>query len=121
MDTILHDILALFESPEFTILFSPDSLAEVPVSGIVDQRIINAKIDRLAFFKDEIHIVDYKSGHLISQNSQKTPTAYIHQMSAYKALIKKIYPDKNIRCFLLWTEIPELHEITSAVFDTLGY
>lgn len=88
---------------------------------MIGSRVINGKIDRLAVSENEVRLIDYKSGRVIPRDIRETPQAYIRQMAAYKALIEKIYPDKNIRCFLLWTEAPKLTEITSLVCDTMEY
>ena len=120
-NSLIDSVLSLLENPQTAGLFGPESLAEVPVSGIIGKRIINAKIDRLAVFENEVHLIDYKSGRLIPQNIQETPPAYVRQMTAYKDLIARIYPGKKIRCFLLWTEAPKLTEITSLVCDTMEY
>lgn len=114
-------VLSVLDDPAAADLFAPDSLAEVPVSGVIGSRVINGKIDRLAVSENEVRLIDYKSGRVIPRDIRETPQAYIRQMAAYKALIEKIYPDKNIRCFLLWTEAPKLTEITSLVCDTMEY
>lgn len=114
-------VLSLLDDPAAADLFTPDSLAEVPVSGVIGSRVINGKIDRLSVSENEVRLIDYKSGRVIPQDIRDTPRAYIRQMAAYKALIEKIYPGKNIRCFLLWTEAPKLTEITSLVCDTMEY
>lgn len=113
-------VLALLDAPLAAGLFTPDSLAEVPVSGVIDNRVVNGKIDRMSVSDGEVRLIDYKSGRAVPENVNKTPAAYVAQMAAYKKLIGQIYPDKAVRCFLLWTEKPELVEITALV-DTMEY
>ena len=118
---IINAVLSLLNAPETAELFALPSLAEVPVSGLVNDRVINGQIDRVSVSDTEVRLIDYKTGRSIPDSAEKTPVAYIRQMAAYKAVMKKIYPDKKIRCFLLWTEAPKLVDITSVVCDTTEY
>ena len=115
---IVDSVLSLMNAPETKDLFALPSLAEVPVSGVVDNRVVNGQIDRISVSDKEVRLIDYKTGRSIPDSTGKTPVAYIRQMAAYKAVMEKIYPDKKIRCFLLWTEAPKLVEITSVVDET---
>lgn len=112
---IVQSVIGVISAPEFAPLFSPGSMAEVPVSGVVDGRVINGRIDRLVVLKNDILIVDYKSNRKIPESAADIPEVYIRQTAAYKSLLEKIYPDKNVRCFLLWTEAPKLIDITALV------
>ena len=114
-------VIKILSDPKISVLFSPSSLAEVPVSGVVGNRVINGKIDRLNVLNDEVLLIDYKSGSAVPENINDTPVAYVRQMAAYKALIEKIYPDKKVRCFLLWTEEAQVDEISSLVCDIMEY
>ena len=120
-ERIINDVLSLLNAPETADLFTGSSLAEVPVSGVVNNRVINGQIDRVSVSNTEVRLIDYKTGRSVPDTAEKTPVAYIRQMAAYKAVMEKIYPDKKIRCFLLWTEAPKLTEITSVVCDTTEY
>lgn len=119
-DELIARVQALLDAPLAAGLFTPDSLAEVPVSGVIGDRVVNGKIDRMAVLESEVLLIDYKSGRRVPADVNDTPAAYIAQMAAYKKLIGQIYPDKTVRCFLLWTEAPELVEITRPV-DTMEY
>lgn len=118
---IIGSVLSLMNAPETADLFTASSLAEVPVSGVVNDRVINGQIDRISISDMEIRLIDYKTGHSVPESVEKTPVAYLRQMAAYKAVMEKIYPDRKIRCFLLWTEAPELVEITSVVCGATEY
>lgn len=120
-EQLIDCVLNLINDPLFSDMFSETSLAEVPVSGVVNNRVVNGQIDRIAVCDSEVRIIDYKTGCFIPDSIQNTPIAYVKQMKAYKELMAKVYPDKKIRCFLLWTEAPKLTEITSLVCDTMEY
>lgn len=112
---LARSVVSLLTAPECAGVFRPDSLAEVPVSGVVDDRVVNGKIDRVAVSDGEVRLFDYKSGSRVPETVDETPEAYVYQMAAYKALMRGIYPDKTVRCFLLWTEAPKVVEITDLV------
>ena len=113
-NTIASDVLRILNTPGLTHLFA-DSLSEVPVTGIVNGRVISGQIDRLLVSENEVLIIDYKSNHVIPETPSEVPAIYQQQMSAYASLLQEIYSNRKIRCFLLWTEKPELMEITSLV------
>ena len=49
------------------------------------------------------------------------PKIYQRQMAAYKAVLKEVYPDKTIKCFLLWTDIAELMEIPDELLNKFTF
>ena len=118
---LIESVIKLIKNPTVSALFSASSLAEVPVSGIIGDRVINGRIDRVSVSDSEVLLIDYKTGCKIPACAEKTPVAYIRQMGAYKELMEQIYPDKRVRCFLLWTEAPLLTDITSVIGDTKEY
>ena len=97
-------LLNLFDDERFANLFSTDSLAEVPVVGTTtDGKVICGQIDRLVIKENEVLIVDYKTNRCPPKVGENVPESYVEQINAYKDLLKNIFPDKNIKGFLLWT------------------
>jgi ATP-dependent helicase/nuclease subunit A len=41
----------------------------------------------------------------------------VTQLALYRAVLGRLYPDKTIRCALIWTEVPDLMEISAASLD----
>ena len=116
-DELIRSVVSLLTAPECAGVFLPDSLSEVPVSGVVNDRVVNGRIDRVAISENEVRLFDYKSGGRVPDGVNETPEAYILQMAAYRALTRQIYPDKTVRCFLLWTEAPKVVEITDLIAE----
>ena len=58
IDKIVDEVLKLCS--EYSMIFSENSMAEVPIIGEVDGKIISAKIDRLLITDNNVIIVDYK-------------------------------------------------------------
>lgn len=84
-------------------LFSQTSKAEVPIIGEVDGKIISAKVDRLVISDDKVIIVDYKTNRPAAKTLRDVPALYLNQLKTYKILLQKIYPNKKIETYLLWT------------------
>lgn len=108
---IAAEVLGLLRDPAYAPLFGPGSRAEVPLAGHIDGNPAARQIDRLCFVKNEVWIVDYKSNRPPPASPAGLPPAYRRQLDEYRALLSEIYPDKPLRCFLLWTYKPYLMEI----------
>ena len=66
---------------------------------------------------DEVLIVDYKTNHAPPRSVAQAPPAYIRQLALYRAVLAELYPDKAIRAALVWTEVPDLMEISAPALD----
>ncbi len=108
-DSIVKETLEILDDQSFAPLFGPDSLAEVPVTGLVEGgRLISGQIDRLLVTDREILIVDYKTNRPPPQDLRDVPQIYMDQMKAYKDALIKVYPGRMVRCSLLWTDGPRM-------------
>jgi len=113
-DVILTETLSVLQHPEFAAIFGPGSMAEVPLTGLLGNRVMSGQIDRLLIGEDEILIVDYKTNRPSPRDLQNVPAVYFRQMGIYREALKKMYPEKRIKCGLLWTDGPHLMEIPEA-------
>lgn len=112
---ILNQVMNILDNDDYRAIFSENSLAEVGVSGILKDNVFVGKIDRLAVLEKQVLIVDYKTGQKVPSAPEKISRSHLNQMRAYQGLIKQIYPDKTVRCFLLWTTNGVLMEIPSSL------
>jgi ATP-dependent helicase/nuclease subunit A len=124
-EAITREVLKIIEHSDFAPVFSKDSVAEAPISGVItnihgEKVVISGQIDRLAVLEDAVYIVDYKTGRDVPQHEQKVPQAYLKQMHAYRELISHIYPEKPIHCALLWTAEPKLMVLSHAILASLA-
>lgn len=105
-------VFRVLDDPELAAVFAPGSRAEVPVTGMIEFRgrplLVGGQIDRLCIEEKTVTIVDYKSNRPPPADAASVAPAYIAQMAAYRAVLGKIYPDRMIRCALLWTETAHL-------------
>ena len=66
---------------------------------------------------DEVLIVDYKTNHAPPASAAEAPSGYVRQLALYRAVLGKLYPQRPVRAALLWTETPELMEISTPALD----
>ena len=57
-------------------------------------------------------IADFKTGRP-PQHNEETPMVYCRQMALYGALLAEIYPDKEISCWLIWTQDLSERQVTA--------
>ncbi len=110
-------ILGILNAPEFAALFSKSSRAEVPIVGLVGRVPVSGIVDRLVVLDHEVWIVDYKTNRPPPKDAGHVPRLYLRQMAAYRAILSDIYPDKSIKCLLLWTDIAHLMELPAGALD----
>lgn len=112
---IAGEVMALFDDPTLSILFGPNSQAEVPIVGTIDTpagpRVVSGQIDRLVDTGSEILIIDYKTNRPAPTDPAKVPEIYLRQMATYRAALQNIFENKPIRPVLLWTDGPKWMEL----------
>ena len=116
-DSIAAETLAILADPEFAAVFAPGSMAEVPLAGQIGETVIAGQVDRLAVDAKTVTVVDYKTNRPVPKRPGDAPAAYLKQMAAYRALLTRIYPDRAVRCVLLWTAGPEFMPIPGPLLD----
>jgi ATP-dependent helicase/nuclease subunit A len=109
--------LAVLAEPGFAALFGPGSRAEVPVAGRIGDRVVSGQVDRLVVDGKTVRIVDYKSNRPAPAGTDSVPRLYLRQMAAYRAVLRKIYPDFSVSCAILWTDGPALMTLPDGLLD----
>jgi ATP-dependent helicase/nuclease subunit A len=61
--------------------------------------------------------VDFKTNRERPESVESVPLPYLRQLSAYRSVLRTLYPNKQIRAVLLWTSGPELMEIPDTLLD----
>jgi ATP-dependent helicase/nuclease subunit A len=115
-------VINILENEEFAPVFGPESVAEASIAGIAgkQQTVIAGRIDRIAVLKEDVYIIDYKTGRKVPENESQVPEAYLRQMEAYRQLVSDIYKYKTIHCALLWTSGPMLIALSNALLESLA-
>ena len=108
---IREEILTLLNNPQFGSLFGPGSKAEVPVIGEADGKIISAQVDRLVVTENKVMIVDFKTNRPAAKTPADVPPVYVKQLRAYRDLLARIYPAKQVQSYILWTDTAQIMQI----------
>ena len=94
---IAAEVAAVLNHPLLAPLFGPDGRAEVPLSGEIGGRLIAGQIDRLVLGPDAVTVLDLKSDRPPPRSPDAVHPAYLQQMAAYRALLRAIYPDRQVQ------------------------
>jgi ATP-dependent helicase/nuclease subunit A len=118
-ETIVAQLGRLLEDARFSELFAPGSRAEIPIVGRLKggALAVSGQVDRLAVTRDTVLIADYKTNRPAPRCLADVPPAYVDQLALYRAVLTELYPDKRIRAALVWTDVPDLMEISEASLD----
>ena len=120
-DAMLAQVMAVLADPRFAPLFAPGSRAEVPIIGRIPAAggplAVSGQVDRLAVTAEEVLIADYKTNRPAPADVAQVPPGYVRQLALYRALLAKIYPGRPVRAALLWTDVPELMELSAERLD----
>ena len=121
-ETLAQGVLALIEDPRFAPVFGAGSRAEVAIAGRLERQgaapaLVSGQIDRLVVTPAEVLIVDFKTNHAPPALAEEAPLAYVRQLALYRAVLGKLYPQRPVRAALLWTETPELMDISTPALD----
>lgn len=115
---IAAEVERILSDDRFAPLFGPDSRAEVPITGALDDGfVISGQIDRLVVLPDRVLVVDYKSNRPPPQRVADVPVLYLRQLAAYRALLRGVYPGRAVTCALLWTDGPLWMEMPEELLD----
>ena len=108
-------------NPRFRELFASGSRAEVSIVGKVqiggEVFPLSGQVDRLAVTRDAVLIGDFKTNRPAPRRIEDVPPSYVRQLALYRAVLAKLYPDRPVRAALIWTEVPDLMELSAKVLD----
>ena len=108
---LLESALGVLANERWAELFSPSALAEVPLAAIVGGQVIAGTADRLLVTDRAILVVDFKTSARPPRSLAEIPAANVRQMAAYVAALEAIYPGRQVRAALLYSQTPELFEL----------
>ncbi|MFN4357659.1 double-strand break repair helicase AddA [Sphingopyxis alaskensis] len=114
---MVDEVLAVLDDPAHAPLFGPGSLAEVPLSAVVDGVVVAGIVDRLRVTDDAVTVIDFKTGRHLPGSAAEVQPAYLRQMAAYRDALKVIFPGRRIATALLYTAAPRLIALGDALLD----
>lgn len=126
--TIISEIYKILDHSAYQPLFGKGSRAEVSlIARLKPQKtgkaplLLQGQIDRLLITDEEIMIIDYKSNRPGPRAVADVAPAYLAQMAAYRAALKKLYPGKKVTALLLWTDGPYLMPLPDETLDSYDH
>lgn len=116
-DNLAKQVLGVLALPDLALLFSPQARAEQRLAGVAGGQVIVGQVDRMIVLPDRVLVCDFKTGRHTPRTVAATPVLYLRQMAAYRALLQGLYPDKAVRCVLVWAEGPRADVLPDALLD----
>jgi len=92
------------DSPLFEEIFCGDVKCELEIAGNGNF----GRIDLLVEKGNSLLLIDYKSDEVLPIEA---PQDYLNQLSNYKNLVEKLYPNKAISCAIFWIRFQKLQLI----------
>ncbi len=117
VEAIAEETLAVLDHPELAPLFGPGSRAEVPLTGLVAGSVVGGLVDRLAVLPDHVLLADFKTNRDPPRTPEETPVLYLRQMAAYRAVLRAVFPERPIRCALVWTRAARVAVLPDVLLD----
>ena len=118
---IAERVMLVLEDARFYELFAPGSRAEVPIVGRLilggETMRVSGQIDRLVVTQNAVLIGDFKTNRPAPRRIEGVPQSYLRQLALYRAVLAKLYLDKPIRAALIFTEVPDLMELSGELLD----
>lgn len=114
---MVDEVLGVLDDPAYAALFGPGSLAEVPLSAVVDGTVVAGIVDRLLVTADAVTVIDFKTGRHVPESAAAVQPAYLRQMAAYRGALAAIFPGRRIDAALLYTAGPRLIGLDDALLD----
>ena len=117
-EQIVAEVAAVLDDSRFGLLFAAGSRAEVPIVGRIERAgraplLVSGQIDRLAVTDDTVLIADFKTNRRPPRSLDEVPPPYVEQLALYRAVLARLYPGRTLRAALIWTEAPDIMEIST--------
>ena len=112
---VVEEALGVLADPSLAPLFAPGSRAEQPLVGVVDGAVVSGVADRVAVMPGEVLVADYKTDRDPPDRPEDTPALYLGQLAAYQAVLAAAFPDRPVRCVLVWTRAGHAMPIPDAL------
>ncbi|MBK7283083.1 MAG: PD-(D/E)XK nuclease family protein [Sphingomonadales bacterium] len=71
-------------------------------------------VDRLLVSDAMVLVIDFKTGRRVPTSADAVSAHHKAQMAAYVAVLRGIFPDREVRAALLYTSGPKLIPLTDA-------
>jgi ATP-dependent helicase/nuclease subunit A len=118
---LAEQVMRVLDDARFCELFAAGSRAEVPIVGKLslggEAVRVSGQVDRLAVTKTAVLIGDFKTDRMPPRRIEEVPPSYVRQLAHYRAVLMRLYPDRAVRAALVWTEAPDLMELSAELLE----
>jgi ATP-dependent helicase/nuclease subunit A len=123
-EEIAGTVMRLLADSAFGGIFAKGGLAEIPLAAqvrLADGREIPVvgRIDRLVVNATEVLILDFKTNRPPPVALEQIDQVYVRQLALYRRALMQLFPDRDVRAALLWTEGPRLMELPAAMMEAV--
>lgn len=119
-EEIVASTLGVLDDPQYSDLFGPNALAEVPIAATIGGNVIAGTVDRLLIEDGRILVVDFKTTRRPPSTLEDIPRSTVRQMAAYAASLRGIYPDRDVEAAVLYTHAPRLVALPAQLLESEG-
>lgn len=118
---VIDEVAGVLSHSQLQPIFQAESIDERRIEGVINGQWVHGQIDRLVKMKDELWLIDYKTDRRVPERAENVPSGHAAQLISYHQLLRPVFPQHPLRCFLLYTARPSLLEIriTSGAVDLL--
>jgi len=116
-EATLQEVLDLLRQGWMSEALGAGSLAEAPLAGEVNGRLIAGQVDRLKIEADRVLVLDYKTNRPPPEQVADVAPLYLRQMAAYRALLRAAFPGRVVECALVWTYGARFMALPDALLD----
>ena len=120
-ERVMKKAIAILSRPELGRLFGSGSRAEVPFRVAAKQRgkpiWLSGRMDRVVVDEQGVLVVDYKSDAAVPKEAAKVPGNYLTQLGLYALVAGQLFPGRNVRAAILWTELESLMNLPNELLQ----
>lgn len=116
--SLIAAALAVIDDESLAAIFSPAARAEVSIMGTLAlgsrDYAVSGRIDRMAVTESAVEIVDFKTNRVPPGSLDEVPFEHRAQLAIYRAILAPLYPGREIRCGLIYTEAAKTYWLDAA-------
>ena len=119
-ERMIAAVLSILSDPDFAPVFAPGSRADITLAGILPDLGRDSsglvRVDRLAVGPFIVLALNYALGSA-PRLTEDWDAALVRRMAAGQAALRALYPDRPIRCAILWTDKARLVALPESCLD----
>ena len=119
--SLIAAAMAVIGDASLASIFSPAARAEVSIMGTLTlgsrDFAVSGRIDRMAVSEDAVEIVDFKTNRVPPTSTGEIPFEHRAQLAIYRAILAPLYPGREIRCGLIYTEAAKTYWLEAGRMD----